>query len=214
MAYFMVHLNIAQEIFKRSSSIEDKGAFYLGSIAPDAISFKPGFKRSDKKYSHFCTGEEDWGGYSNYDEWRKNFIFNIKRYTGSINKDFLHGYFAHVITDIETSRNIYGPVRNKQDSKLMEAYTKDCSAAEAIFLGKMKNLKELWPLLHQGNHHCLPEFFDCRDVSAMIDFMENKLYADMPIEHKYQASVYGIADFMAFNDNTIEIIEKWHKKAR
>ena len=62
MAYFMVHLNIAQDLYGRHSNIGDKGAFYLGAIAPDAVAFKPGSARSDKKHSHFCIGDEDWGG--------------------------------------------------------------------------------------------------------------------------------------------------------
>jgi len=32
MAYFMVHINVAQKLYDRLPEIKDKGAFYLGVI--------------------------------------------------------------------------------------------------------------------------------------------------------------------------------------
>jgi len=202
MAYFMVHLNIAQEMYKRYPNIEDQGAFYLGSIAPDAIAFKPGYKHSDKQLSHFYVGD-DWNVEPNCDEWRENLTFSIEQYKGRVNKDFLYGYFSHVVTDIETTRLFYGPVRDKHDNTLMEVYLRDCSAAEAVLLGKMGNLNELWSLLYQSNQHCLPEFFTCTDVSTMLDFMKNQLYSNMPVNPEYHAGIYGINNFWEFINNTI-----------
>ncbi|MCL2775356.1 MAG: zinc dependent phospholipase C family protein [Oscillospiraceae bacterium] len=210
MAYFMVHLNIAQEMFERQN-IVDKGAFYLGSIAPDAISFKPGCKRADKKFSHFGIGGEDWGDYTTCDEWKNNLIVSLEWYSGKANKDFLYGYFSHVITDIETTRFFVGPVRDKRDDKLMEAYKEDCSAAEAVLLSNIKNLDELWTLLYQSNQYCLPEFFDCHDISSMIDFMKNTLYSDMPVKPDYKANIYSTQNFMEFVENTIKTIDTLYK---
>jgi len=185
----------------------DKGAFYLGSIAPDAMSFKPGCKRSDKKYSHFCLSGDEWGVESNNDEWRENLTVSLKRYEGHVNKDFLYGYYAHGIADIETSRLFHGPVRDQRNDALMEAYIRDCSAAEAVLLRNMGNLDDLWTLLYQSNHHCLHGLFSCQDMSTMIDFMEHQLYANMPVNPEYRASVYGIHDFTEFIANTIKTID-------
>lgn len=206
MAYFMVHLNIAQGIYEGCSNIRDKGAFFIGAIAPDAVAFKPGCKRSDKKLSHFCIGNEEWGDCTNCDEWKENLVATIKQYSDQVNEDFLHGYFAHVITDIETTRLFWGPVRDTRDEQLIGAYTKDCLAAEAVLLRKMGNLGELWTLLGNANRYCLPEFFTCQDVCTMTEYMKNTLYSDMPINPDYQASVFGAQDFAAFVENVIETV--------
>jgi len=206
MAYFMVHLNIAQSIYEQHSGIKDKGAFYLGAIAPDAIAFRQGSVRSDKKATHFCIGDEDWGGITNCDEWQENLIVNTKRYKGIINDDFLFGYCTHVVADIETNRRFYGPVREKHDDQLIKAYVKDCSAAETILLDRMKNRDELWPLLYQSNQYELPGLNNCQNISSMIDFMKNELYANMLTNPEYHASIYDITDFMMFIENTIHLI--------
>jgi hypothetical protein len=67
MGYLMVHLRIAQELLKVCDFIKDIGAFYKGSIAPDAIMFRKGCNRQDKSVTHFCTGDEGWGYYTNYE---------------------------------------------------------------------------------------------------------------------------------------------------
>ena len=64
----MVDLKIAQSLLKNSTKIKDIGAFYKGCLAPDAIMFRQGCKRSDKSSTHFCVGDEGWGYYTNYVE--------------------------------------------------------------------------------------------------------------------------------------------------
>ena len=68
MAYLMVHITIGFKLLSLCPNIDDKGAFLLGTISPDAISFRPGCKRSDKSITHFCVGDEGWGYYTNYIE--------------------------------------------------------------------------------------------------------------------------------------------------
>ena len=207
MPYFMVHLNMAQMIYERSSTVKDKGAFYLGALAPDSISFRPGCVRSDKAVTHFCVGKQDWGDYSNCDEWEENARLCIERYRGQVNDDFLHGYFSHVIADVENTRFFYAPVRDKHDDELLQAFIKDNDAAEAVLLRKMKNLNELWSLLRQSNQHFLPDLTTCEDCLTMIDFMENELYAKMVPDPEYRASIYDLSDFMKFIKRMADMTE-------
>ena len=204
MAYFMVHLCIAQTICE-TQNIEDKGAFALGSVAPDAVAFNPGRAHADKNFSHFFTGCK-WGDTADYDEWRESLVRGLSRYAGQMDRDFLYGYFAHVMTDIETNRLLYGPVRDSRDAARMAAYHKDCAAAEAVFLSKIHELGALWPLLHEANRFEMPEFFTCKDVNNMIDHMQNDLYADMSVDPGYRANIYGMKDFFMLVESTLVAI--------
>src|SRR5262245_47003533 len=109
MGYLMVHLTVAQKLLERCPHIRDLSAFYKGSLAPDAIMFRPGSRRSDKSAAHFCTGDEGWGYYTNYDDWTASLFANLPKYAGNTNEDFLFGYCGHILMDIAYCRRYWTP---------------------------------------------------------------------------------------------------------
>jgi len=107
MSNTVAHLAVAQRIFALCpGSIGHEQAFYLGNLAPDTISSKPGCLRQDKLYAHLRNGISDieWlypEQMAIFDERKELFIARHLRnqVTGSAQHSFNLGYLAHLLTD-------------------------------------------------------------------------------------------------------------------
>ena len=143
MSYLMVHLTIGHKLLGLCPGIEDKGAFLLGTISPDAIMFRPGCQRSDKSCTHFCVGDEGWGFYTNYEDLQNSLFENIKKFTGTVDKDFLFGYMAHVMTDIEHNRCFWTPTRLTGDDDYINRYTRDGYEIDSILQDAIEDMDEI-----------------------------------------------------------------------
>jgi len=106
MANTVAHLMVARRILRENPGlIKDSHAYYLGSIAPDAIESMEGASRDDKKRVHLRSNIRDM-------EWlepEQMAIFDgrvrefaaryISALPDGINKDFNIGYLVHLLTD-------------------------------------------------------------------------------------------------------------------
>lgn len=200
MAYFMVHLKIAQELIKNNSTIKDIGAFYKGTLAPDAIMFRKGCKRSDKASTHFCVGDEGWGYYTNYDEWESNLNLSLKSYADKINSDFLFGYYAHILTDIAFAKRFWNPVRLTHDNGNMESYIKDCEEIDSRLLASLESKEVVWDLLKNSINHSVSDLFIYDDVSRLIDEMISNMYKNREANLDYKFKVITFSDMTDFID--------------
>jgi hypothetical protein len=203
LSYLMVHLTIGYKLLEIYPDIEDKGAFLLGTISPDAIMFRSGCERSDKSMTHFCTGDEGWGFYTNYDEWTENLIENIHNFYGSVNKNFLFGYMSHIITDIENTRCFWTPARLSNDDTYKRTYLRDSTEIDSILLNTSINIDELWSILENSNKHCLTDLYSIEDNSIMIEKMKSEMYYNRYPTPGYTPSVYTIQKVSKFMDEVI-----------
>ena len=203
MSYLMVHLTIGYKLLNRCPDIKDKGAFLLGTVSPDAISFRPGCKRSDKEKTHFYVGDEGWGRYTNHEELENNFIISIKKYVGTVDKDFLFGYTSHVITDIEHGRQFWTPTRLTGDDDYINAYIRDCGEIDSILLADIENVDELWTVLENANKHCLPDIYTVEDNASMLNKMKTELYYNRPIDPEYAPRVLTMPRMLQFMDEVV-----------
>lgn len=88
----MVHPAVAVRV-KDKLKIEDDGAFYLGSIAPDAIHMREGASAEDKFRSHIGM--------------RGNLFENEQNVRALMGRsDFLTGYAVHLVTDMYWSHEV------------------------------------------------------------------------------------------------------------
>lgn len=115
MPFSMTHLYVAQRMCTLGAPIACPGAFYLGSIAPDAVHYRPSYHSDMKLKSHLCVGTEKWGRVTNNTEWQANVMAHLKRWmdagpTGA-RRDFLVGYAAHILTDIRNNIDVWTPYR-------------------------------------------------------------------------------------------------------
>lgn len=200
MGYFMLHLKIAQNLLKNNTKIKDIGAFYKGSLAPDAIMFRQGCQRSEKSSTHFCVGDEGWGYYTNYDEWENNLNLNIRNCADTVSSDFLFGYYTHVFTDIAYANRFWTPVRLTQDRKYIDDYIKDCAEIDSRLLESLENKEIVWSLLRNSTDYCLSGLFDVDDLSILIDEMITNMYNNRKSSPDYKFKVTTFSDMLDFID--------------
>lgn len=119
MAYPMAHLCIAYNIVNTTPQIKKPGDFMLGSLAPDSVHFRGNYDSDMKKLSHLCVGSEKWGEITNNQEWLENVLSFLKENEHAKNIDFIYGYCAHILTDVQTNEKMWIPFKsaNKDDLK-------------------------------------------------------------------------------------------------
>ena len=198
MSYLMVHLSTAYKLLERRPDIEDKAAFLTGTVAPDAIMFRPGRQRSDKSLTHFCVGNSKWGHFENYEEWTRSLFDNMRKFSGKVNRDFLLGYALHVVTDIENARLFWTDIRKTNDPEKISALFRDCAEADSILLSEIENTEEMWRLLDNAGKHHLPGLFEAEDISVMVDNMKNEMYFNRYSDLSYFPSFFTISDAKGF----------------
>ncbi|WP_055668667.1 hypothetical protein [Desnuesiella massiliensis] len=83
----------------------------LGSLAPDSVYFRDNYDSDMKKLSHLCVGSEKWGEITNNEEWSKNVLNFLQENKNTTDIDFIYGYCAHILTDIQTNAKMCMPFK-------------------------------------------------------------------------------------------------------
>lgn len=178
MSFLLTHHAIAVKVLQSDAHIANPMAFVLGSLAPDAISFRTGGCRADKTATHFCVGEEGWGNYTNYETWMDNAVRKVKEYANCVDKDFLFGYLVHIMTDIEQAKRFSAPVRELENMAFTQAYYDDCVEIDTRLLVKIEDVDALFAQLLESNRYCLVDLFSIDAVEAMLVNMQQNIYAN------------------------------------
>lgn len=199
----MVHLRIAQLLQEKRRSIKDVDAFYMGSLAPDAIMFRPGCLRSDKAATHFCIGGQSWGHHSNYDEWLGNLNTKISNYSNGSNPDFLLGYYAHIYADIAYTERFYAAVRDRGDQAFTDAYLEDCYEIDSRLYQTLNNQNRLWISLEKTVSHSMPGLIGTADLLNLLDAMK-KLYCERERRTDHEFRVVSMSSIDAYINEMAE----------
>lgn len=202
----MVHLKVAQNILKGNKKIKDIGAFYMGSLTPDAIMFRQGCQRSEKSHTHFCIGDEGWGYYTNFIEWEENLKLKISSYAGKVNPDFLFGYYVHIITDINHSRKFWTPIRLTEDKKIIDDYFKDCYEIDSYILESLESKELIWSLLREAKNYHFSDLCLAEDISLLVNEMTDKMYNDRKPNPDYKFKVIALSDMFELIDRVVSNI--------
>jgi hypothetical protein len=109
---------MADEITKYCNKITDKPEFFLGSVAPDAVHFRPGYNGEYKKLSHICLESHIWGQGTDNRAWRENVLSFLQKHRNSDNNYFYYGYCGHIIADIFWNDEFWTPYRIKYEKEL------------------------------------------------------------------------------------------------
>ena len=103
MPNIMIHEKVGDYIGKQLNI--NSYDYYLGLMAPDAPNLEG-----------FAPKEERWMAHQrrkDYDEWRKSIISFYQKEKENYPKDFLLGYYIHVLTDIVYDDYFYLEVRKE-----------------------------------------------------------------------------------------------------
>jgi len=132
MAFPFIHLCVAYEMLQRNPLPNEKDAaqFMLGSIAPDAIHYRAGFKGAAmsnigaaKKITHLCpVSPQPWGQVTDNIGWVKQVeAFLLKNPADS----FAAGYATHVLTDIHNNSTLWEKFRTNHPSEAAKGYASE-----------------------------------------------------------------------------------------
>lgn len=158
MSYPMVHLQIAYGLLERCRSVERRGDFLLGSVAPDAVHFRDPYEVSLKEKSHLWKFGPRWGVTLDHAGWRKAIFAFWEGYKKDESRDFVAGYCVHLLTDWENDRRIWTPFRENmmQETEIREIdeihrrYAAEAYGIDQWLYQTSGDSKEIWRLLEQG----------------------------------------------------------------
>lgn len=109
----MVHLAVSEKLTS-AFEITDRGSFWLGSIAPDAVHMRDNYRGEYKLASHLRDSAE-----TPKEIVLERAIEMIRTADNGENRDFVVGYGVHVATDMIWNRTIFADFkRNFQEAGL------------------------------------------------------------------------------------------------
>lgn len=148
----MVHLSVAV-LAEKTLGIEDRCAYYLGSIAPDGIHMLEQWTVEDKKRSHLgVRGTDDPSGVMAF----------LASDAAKSNRDYSVGYALHCLTDLYWNvqiMKIFDGCYPKEPCPVLtsrEAYYSDTDQIDIHLYHTMSERKELWSLLEKSQGVDLP----------------------------------------------------------
>jgi hypothetical protein len=185
----MVHLSIAHRLVERYG-YPSSPAFYLGSIAPDAIHKRAGTDRRDKLDVHLI-------GEGGLDESRlRAFLADSEeRVDGGV---LALGYAAHVLTDVRWREDILLPFRAQHEERLRRdetsrnemsvaelrtLYYNECDKVDLDLYDRQPWRPEVWALLRAVRARDLDGLLTAGEIAAWRDrvlvwFDDNRHRAD------------------------------------
>jgi hypothetical protein len=156
MALPMVHLAVAHQLVC-AYGYRPVPAFYLGSIAPDAIHMRPGTGREDKQAVHlFVNAAVDLARVQQ---------FMAACWQASADAAFAEGYCVHLLTDrcwadefVRPWLDGLGSSMSRQEQRTL--YYAECDKVDLELYDRQPWREEIWALLRRA------EAGDCRGLLA------------------------------------------------
>lgn len=159
----IMHLMIANRIAEYFP-VEDKQAFLLGGIAPDAV--------SPKELSHFFKGAlQDYSRRIDYNGF-------LDKYRSQTESDYILGYFVHLIADDLWLKGFYLPwLKNRleADNELSNLYYHDFRLLNAKLLEHYGCANELNPMLRSLPTICELQEVKSQDVESFLPDVINDM---------------------------------------
>ncbi|MDD6033753.1 MAG: hypothetical protein PUC47_09790 [Oscillospiraceae bacterium] len=162
----MVHLSTAllleEEGIVRPA---ERSAYYLGSIAPDAIHMREHPASDAKSLSH--AGARSPRFLDRIDSFCQRFP-DYER--SGISRDYLMGYLVHLLTDIYWKQAFYDGFvqRYREDPAPLQnekaAYYNDTDVADIRLYKTLPRRPELWALLQAAHGYDLPGMVSAEEV--------------------------------------------------
>lgn len=194
MAQPMMHLLIADKIYKKCGSIHLYGDFLSGSIAPDAVHVKENYTREIKDSSHYGFNDKSELDY---------FDTFFSKYHTSENRDFVAGYLVHLLSDMIWYHTVRVPFKEEfrkaplRNMSMNEAYYADCEQIEQLMFWE-KDAPCIIEALNTGNAYSLGGLIDSESVKVWKEklILEYSNKKNIPVHTQY-ISERNIRDYIA-----------------
>lgn len=188
MSNTIAHIAVAKGVLnKRPDLVQNKRAYYLGALAPDAILGVPGSTAEDKKRVHLRAGIPDdrWfepDQIAIFTERVQEFVReHIINETDGSQRDFNMGYIVHALTDKCNHRFICPKVLKKANemglgfADYCNMCVNDLEALDVYLLEKYPELGELLDeLISTKAEYGLSGWIEKEHVSSAMWWVSNK----------------------------------------
>ena len=192
MAGLITHLVIANEILKLipEGIIEDRGLFFMGNIAPDAVHARENYIRVYKKYSHFRDDIPD-----NAFEEPKNYRLYFGRLSDFIKRciakndglmDLYRGYVVHIITDelfVLSVRKEFCEIMKKlgieQDNSLFFEYiVNDMTRNDMLLLDRYEEMSEIHAAVEKADIYAVEDYVSKQELQHSREWLIRQHFTD------------------------------------
>lgn len=213
MAFPFVHLAIAYNILCDTPQIKNSSDFMLGAIAPDSVHFRDDFDSSMKKVSHLVNGDEKWGYVTDNKKWQEDVLTFLNENRNTERADFIYGYCAHVITDIQSNIKIWIPFRTAFMGSLENiygsTYHKEAFEVDQALYKFHPQKEVMWQMLRESISFDIPNVVIGKETDKLKDNILNAQYKDKEISdlsnYKF-VTVNGMEEFIRVESKYIKNI--------
>lgn len=190
MPGIITHLEIANRIINElpDGVIKNKGLFYAGSIAPDAVHQREGYVRADKKHSHMRENITD----VNFSK-RENLKMFHNRVTKFINDnkskeeniiDLYRGYVVHLLSDEMFLLKIRPDFVMKMDKLgivptdilFRDKIIHDLDSHDFKLAKDNSEMKDICNLLKNTKPHCVDGYINEKEITLSIDWLIERYF--------------------------------------
>lgn len=217
MSNTIAHIAVAKEVLhKRPDLVQNRRAYYLGALAPDAILGVPGSTAEDKKRLHLRAGipDERWfepEQMAIFTERVQEFVReHIINEADGAQRDFNMGYIVHALTDKCNHRVICPKVLKKANERgvgfaeYCDMCVNDIEALDVYLLEKYPELGELLEeLISTESEYGLHGWIEKEHISSAMWWVSNKY---LPGIKKRKVLYLTMADIEEFVPYSVEKI--------
>jgi len=176
MPFPMIHLHIANKIATlHPELIKSLPQFYLGTLAPDSVHFREEFIANDKKVTHLCVSDENWGEVTNNDEWIESVLAFLNEHKGSENACFALGYAVHILSDVYNNIYVWTPYRLRAEVEMNISkyygsdYHKDAAIVDFRLADEFTQREEVWDSLGKSKAITIRDIVFAKDIEKIRD---------------------------------------------
>lgn len=185
MAGVITHMVVAREIMKRlpEGTIQDKGLFYLGNLAPDAIHARKGYIRVYKKHTHLRDDipDKDFAQEKNLELFHSriaDFIIENRNRKDDL-LDMYRGYVAHLLADevfTLTIRREFCELLEQQgivqsDPRFFEYIVADMKRNDLLLVSNYEGSEEIRLCMEQVPVQPVNGFLSAKEICISRDWL-------------------------------------------
>jgi len=207
----MVHLSIARGILAANPGRFDPAAFYIGSLAPDSVHFRPDFTAAHKLDSHLVMDGQKWGEVTNNAAWENKVLNFFSENRNLYDPSFLCGYCGHILADIAWNRRFWMPFRAKNTVDL-EHYNgdemhRDCDEMDVILYHdemddivyhQLPEREEIWTYLKSAAPVDIPGVVSKSETERMLHSLLYEQFANREVSPDYEFHHIDLARVQEF----------------
>lgn len=189
MPFPIVHLYIAGKILSAVPDTVIPRDFYIGSLAPDSVHFRPNYSGAYKVKSHICIDAWKWGESTDNHAWKENVIRFFKKTRNTMNYSFICGYCAHILADAAWNEKFWLPFRARHNFSSENlngsGLHRDCREIDTRLFHRMKDKEKIKQLLEDCFGLEITGIVFESEIVKMIESLLHEQFEKRPINEEY-----------------------------